>query len=56
MTPPRLHKVEEKESRIKKFIVFLNSKLHIIAIIFLMVLFFAICFTIKGPTYGWFGS
>ena len=56
MTPPRLHKVEKKQSKTEKILLFLNAKLYIIAIIFLMVLFIALCFTIKGPTYGWFGS
>ena len=56
MTPPRLHKVEEKESRREKIISYLNERLYIIAFIFLMIIFIAFCFAIKGQTYGWFGS
>lgn len=61
MTPPRLHKVEKKESKIMSFLksrlyIYIYTTLYIAIFIFLMILFLAICFAIKGPTYGWFGS
>ena len=58
MTPPRLHKVEQKKTKTEKIVSFLNAKLYmrlyILALILLIVLFIAIC--IKTPTYGWIGS
>ena len=59
MTPPRLHKVENK-TKTEKIMSFLNTRIciittrvDIIILVFLMILFFLLCSIIQGPTYGW---
>lgn len=59
MTPPRLHKVEKK-TRKEKIMSFLNTRIcivttriDVIILVFLMILFLLLCSIIQGPTYGW---
>jgi len=60
MTPPRLHRVIEKKSTKDKIISFLNTRIcivttriDVIILVFLMILFLLLCSIIQGPTYGW---
>lgn len=60
MTPPRLHRVKEKRSNKDKILSFLNTRIcivttriDIIILVFLMILFLLLCSIIQGPTYGW---
>lgn len=60
MTPPRLHRVKEKRSNKDKIISFLNTRIcivttriDVIILVFLMILFLLLCSIIQGPTYGW---
>lgn len=60
MTPPRLHRVIEKKSTKDKIMSFLNTRIcivttriDVIILVFLMILFLLLYSIIQGPTYGW---